>query len=191
MKKELIEVETLKQLTIMNRESKARPSLMTPKYFDGNLVVTNSHVAIKVADDKYKDDGRTDYPNNAVQLFGREVIDWIKLDQVDMKALKEFASTFKRLKETNIVITFDRDNFIIEGYNNKVKTFLPYQQVKYSGDMVGKNIMINPKYLEQILAYYIKLKATSVNLELTGEKYPIKVTSGNVQYLAAQIRTPR
>ena len=191
MKKELIEVETLKQLTIMNRESKARPSLMTPKYFDGNLVVTNSHVAIKVADEKYKDDGRTDYPTNAVQLFDREVIDWIKLDQVDMKALKEFASTFKRLKETNIVITFDRDNFIIEGYSDKVKTILPYQQVKYSGDMVGKNIMINPKYLEQILAYYIKLKATSVNLELTGEKYPIKVTSGNVQYLAAQIRTPR
>ena len=191
MKKELIEVETLKQLTIMNRESKARPSLMTPKYFDGNLVVTNSHVAIKVADEKYKDDGREDYPNNAVQLFDREVIDWIKLDQVDMKALKEFAGTFKRLKETNIVITFDRDNFIIEGYSDKVKTILPYQQVKYSGDMVGKNIMINPKYLEQILAYYIKLKATSVNLELTGEKYPIKVTSGNVQYLAAQIRTPR
>ena len=191
MKKELIEIETLKQLERMNKESKARPSLMTPKYFDGNLVVTNSHVAIKVADEKYKDDGRTDYPNNAVQLFGREVIDWIKLDQVDMKALKEFASTFKRLKETNIVITFDRDNFVIEGYNNKVRTHLPYQKIKYSGDMVGKNIMIDPKYLEQILAYYIKLKATSVNLELTGEKYPIKVTSGNVQYLAAQIRTPR
>ena len=191
MKKELIELETLKQLNIMNKESKARPSLMTPKYFDGNLVVTNSHIAIKVADEKYKDDNRTDYPTNAVQLFDREVIDWIKLDQVDMKALKEFAGTFKRLKETNIIITFDRDNFIIEGYNNKVKTILPYQQVKYSGDMVGKNIMIDPKYLEQILAYYIKLKATSVNLELTGEKYPIKVTSGNVQYLAAQIRTPR
>ena len=191
MKTELIEVETLKQLTIMNRESKARPSLMTPKYFDGNLVVTNSHVAIKVADDKYKDDGRTDYPNNAVQLFGGEVIDWIKLDQVDMKALKEFAGTFKRLKETNIVITFGRDEFTIEGYNNKVKTILPYQQVKYSDDMTGKNIMIDPKYLEQILAYYIKLKATSVNLELTGDKHPIKVTSGNVQYLAAQIRTPR
>ena len=191
MKTELIELETLKQLNIMNKESKARPSLMTPKYFDGNLVVTNSHVAIKVADEKYKDDGRTDYPTNAVQLFDREVIDWIKLDQVDMKALKEFAGTFKRLKETNIVITFDRDNFIIEGYSDKVKTILPYQQVKYSGDMVGKNIMINPKYLEQILAYYIKLKATSVNLELTGEKYPIKVTSSNVQYLAAQIRTPR
>ena len=191
MKKELIEIETLKQLERMNKESKARPSLMTPKYFDGNLVVTNSHIAIKVADEKYKDDNRTDYPTNAVQLFDREVIDWIKLDQVDMKALKEFAGTFKRLKETNIIITFDRDNFIIEGYNNKVKTILPYQQVKYSGDMVGKNIMIDPKYLEQILAYYIKLKATSVNLELTGEKYPIKVTSGNVQYLAAQIRTPR
>ena len=191
MKKELIEIETLKQLERMNKENKARPSLMTPKYFDGNLVVTNSHVAIKVANEKYKDDGRTDYPNNAVQLFGREVIDWIKLDQVDMKALKEFASTFKRLKETNIVITFDRDNFVIEGYNNKVRTHLPYQKIKYSGDMVGKNIMIDPKYLEQILAYYIKLKATSVNLELTGEKYPIKVTSGNVQYLAAQIRTPR
>ena len=191
MKKELIEIETLKQLERMNKENKARPSLMTPKYFDGNLVVTNSHVAIKVANEKYKDDGRTDYPNNAVQLFGREVIDWIKLDQVDMKALKEFASTFKRLKETNIVITFDKDNFIIEGYNNKVKTILPYQQVKYSGNMVGKNIMIDPKYLEQILTYYIKLKATSVNLELTGEKYPIKVTSGDVQYLAAQIRAPR
>lgn len=191
MKTQSIELETLKQLERMNKENKVRPSLMTPKYFDGNLVVTNSHVAIKVADDKYKDDGRTDYPNNAVQLFGREVVDWIKLYQVDMKALKEFAGTFKRLKETNIVITFDRDNFIIEGYSDKVKTILPYQQVKYSGDMVGKNIMINPKYLEQILAYYIKLKATSVNLELTGEKYPIKVTSGNVQYLAAQIRTPR
>ena len=191
MKKELIEVETLKQLTIMNRESKARPSLMTPKYFNGNLVVTNSHIAIKVADEKYKDDGRTDYPNNAVQLFGADPVEWIELTQGDMKALKEFASTFKRLKETNIVITFDQDNFNIKGYNNKIETILPYQDVTLSGDIVGKNIMMDPKYIEQILAYYIKLKATSVNLELTGEKHPIKVTSGPIQYLACQIRTPR
>lgn len=191
MKKELIEIETLKQLERMNKENKVRPSLMTPKHYDGSLVVTNSYVAIMVTDEKYKDDCRTDYPTNAVQLFGGDPIAWIELGLNDMKALKEIAGTFKRLKETTITITFEKDNFIIKGYNNNIETTLPYQQVKYSGDMTGKDIMINPKYLEQILAYYIKLKAVSVNLELTGEKHPIKVTSGNVQYLAAQIRTPR
>ena len=191
MKTEAIELETLKQLELMTKANSFRPALSLPKYCDGNMVVTNGHVAIKVAGDEYKDDGRTDYPTNAVQLFGGDPIAWIELGLNDMKALKEFAGTFKRLKETNIVITFSRDEFTIEGYNNKVKTILPYQQVKYSDDMTGKNIMINPKYLEQILAYYIKLKATSVNLELTGDKNPIKITSGPVQYLAYQIRTPR
>ena len=186
-----IELETLKQLEIMNKENKARPSLMLPKHFDGNLLVTNSHMAIKVSDDKYKEDGRTDYPNNAVNLFNDDQIELIELKQVDMKSLKEIAATFKRLKEDNIIITFEKDNFIIEGYSNKVKIILPYQQVTLSGDIIGKNIMVNPKYIEQILAYYIKLKATSINIEWNGEKAPIQITSGNIKYLVAQIRTPR
>ena len=191
MKTQSIELETLKQLELMTKANNFRPALALPKYCDGNMVVTNGHIAIKVADDKYKDDGREDYPNNAVQLFGGDPVEWIELTQGDMKTLKEFASTFKRLKETNIVITFDQDSFNIKGYNNNIETVLPYQSVKLSGDIVGKSIMINPKYLEQILAYYIKLKATSVNLEWNGEKKPIKVTSGPIEYLACQIRTPR
>ena len=178
----IIELETLKQLEIMNKENKTRPSLMLPKHFDGNLVVTNSHMAIKVSDEKYKEDERTDYPNNAVNLFNDDPVEWIELKQVDMKSLKEIAATFKRLKEGNIIITFEKDNFIIEGYSNKVKIILPYQQVTLSGDIIGKNIMVNPKYIEQILAYYIKLKATNINIEWNGD---------NVQYLLAQIRTPR
>ena len=191
MNTQAIELETLKQLEIMNKENKSRPSLMLPKHFDGNLVVTNGYMAIKVSDEKYKEDGRTDYPNNAVNLFNDDAIEWIVLIQEDMKSLKEIAATFKRLKEDSITITFEKDNFIIEGYSNKVKIILPYQQVTLSGDIIGKNIMINPKYIEQILAYYIKLKTNNVRLEWNGEKRPIQITSDNVQYLAAQIRTPR
>ena len=191
MNTNIIELETLKQLDIMNRENKARPSLMTSKHFDGSLVVTNSHMAIKVSDEKYKEDGRTDYPNNAVNLFNDDPVEWIELKQVDMKSLKEIAATFKRLKEDNIIITFEKDNFIIEGYSNKVKIILPYQQVTLSGDIIRKNIMVNPKYIEQILAYYIKLKATNINIEWYGDKAPIQITSDNVKYLLAQIRTPR
>ena len=191
MNTNIIELETLKQLDIMNKENKARPSLMLPKHFDGNLVVTNGYMAIKVSDEKYKEDGRTDYPNNAVNLFNDDAIEWIVLIQEDMKSLKEIVSTYKRLKEDSITITFEKDNFIIEGYSNKVKIILPYQQVTLSGDIIGKNIMINPKYIEQILAYYIKLKTNNVRLEWNGEKRPIQITSDNVQYLAAQIRTPR
>ena len=186
-----IELETLKQLDIMNKENKGRPSLMLPKHFDGNLVVTNGHVAIKVADEKYIEDGRTDYPTNAVNLFTDDPIEWIVLIQGDMKSLKEIAATFKRLKETTIVITFEKDNFIIEGYSNKIKIILPYQQVTLSSDIIGKNIIINPKYIEQILAYYIKLKTNNVRLEWNGDIAPIQITSGNVQYLACQIRKPR
>ena len=191
MNTQAIELETLKQLEIMNKENKSRPSLMLPKHFDGNLVVTNGYMAIKVSDEKYKEDGRTDYPNNAVNLFNDDAIEWIVLIQEDMKSLKEIVSTYKRLKEDSITITFEKDNFIIEGYSNKVKIILPYQQVTLSGDIIGKNIMINPKYIEQILAYYIKLKTNNVRLEWNGEKRPIQITSDNVQYLAAQIRTPR
>ena len=187
----IIELETLKQLDIMNKENKDRPSLMLPKHFDGNLVVTNSHMAIKVSDDKYKEDGRTDYPNNAVNLFKDDPVGWIELKEVDMKSLKEITATFKRLKEDNITITFEKDNFIIEGYSNKVKINLPYKQVTLSGDIIDKNIMVNPKYIEQILAYYTKLKATNIKLEWNGEKAPIQITSDNIQYLLAQIRTPR
>ena len=191
MNTNIIELETLKQLDIMNKENKARPSLMLPKHFDGNLVVTNSHVAIKVADEKYKEDGRTDYPTNVVNLFKDDPVEWIVLIQEDMKSLKEIVSTYKRLKEDSITITFEKDNFIIEGYSNKVKIILPYQQVKLSGDIIGKNIMINPKYIEQILAYYIKLKATNIKIEWNGEKAPIQITCDNIKYLVAQIRTPR
>ena len=191
MNTQAIELETLKQLEIMNKENKSRPSLMLPKHFDGNLVVTNGYMAIKVSDEKYKEDGRTDYPNNAVNLFNDDAIEWIVLIQEDMKSLKEIVSTYKRLKEDSITITFEKDNFIIEGYSNKVKIILPYQQVTLSGDIIGKNIMINPKYIEQILAYYIKLKTNNVRLEWNGEKRPIQITSDNVQYLAAQIRTSR
>ena len=191
MNTQAIELETLKQLEIMNKENKARPSLMLPKHFDGNLVVTNSYVAIKVADEKYKEDGRTDYPTNVVNLFKDDPVEWIVLIQEDMKSLKEIVSTYKRLKEDSITITFEKDNFIIEGYSNKVKIILPYKQVTLIGDIIGKNIMVNPKYIEQILAYYIKLKATSINIEWYGEKAPIQITSGNIKYLVAQIRTPR
>ena len=191
MKKELIEIETLKQLERMNKENKVRPSLMTPKHYDGSMIVTNSFVAIKVDGSRYKEDNRTDYPNNAIQLFSADPVAWIELPLTDMKALKEIAASFKRLKETNIIITFDQYGFIIEGYNNKVKTILPYQDATLSGDIVGKSISMNPKYIEQILAYYIKLQATSVNLELTSERNPIKFTSGPVQYLASQMHNRR
>ena len=191
MNTNIIELETLKQLDIMNRENKARPSLMLPKHFDGNLVVTNSYMAIKVYDEKYKEDGRTDYPNNVVNLFNDDPVEWIELKQVDMKSLKEIAATFKRLKEDNIIIVFEEDYFYIEGYSNKVKINLPYQQVTLSGDIIYKNIMVNPKYIEQILAYYIKLKATNIKIEWNGEKAPIQITSDNIKYLLAQIRTPR
>ena len=191
MNTNIIELETLKQLDIMNKENKARPSLMLPKHFDGNLVVTNSYMALKVSDKKYKEDGRTDYPNNVVNLFNDDPVEWIELKQVDMKSLKEIAATFKRLKEDNIIIVFEEDYFYIEGYSNKVKINLPYKQVTLSGDIIYKNIMINPKYLEQILAYYIKLKATNIKIEWNGKIAPIQITSGNIQYLVAQIRTPR
>ena len=51
--------------------------------------------------------------------------------------------------------------------------------------------MVNPKYIEQILAYYIKLKANNINIEWYGENRPIQITSDNIKYLLAQIRTPR
>ena len=191
MNTQAIELETLKQLEIMNKENKARPSLMLPKHFDGNLVVTNSHMAIKVTDEKYKEDVRTDYPNNAVNLFNDDPVEWIELKQVDMKSLKEIAATFKRLKEDNIIIVFEEDYFYIEGYSNKVKINLPYKQVTLSGEIIYKNIMVNPKYIEQILAYYIKLKANNIKIEWYGDKAPIQITSDNIQYLVAQIRTPR
>ena len=191
MNTQAIELETLKQLEIMNKQNKARPSLMLPKHFDGNLVVTNGHMCIKVSDEKYKEDVRTDYPNNAVNLFNDDLVDWIELKQVDMKSLKEITATFKRLKEDNIIIVFQEDYFYIEGYSNKVKINLPYQQVTLSGDVIGKNIMVNPKYIEQILAYYIKLKATNIKIEWNGEKAPIQITCDNIKYLVAQIRTPR
>ena len=191
MKTELIEIETLKQLQIMNKENKVRPSLMTPKHYDGSMVVTNSFTAIKVDDEKYKDDGRTDYPTNAVQLFDNDPEDWIELGQSDMKALKEFTSTFKRLKEATIMITFEKDNFIIKGYKSKIETILPYQQIKLSGDIIGKTITVNPKYMDQIITYYIRLKAMRVKIEYTDDVRPFKVTNLNVQYLAAQIRNPR
>ena len=191
MNTNIIELETLKQLEIMNKENKARPSLMLPKHFDGNLVVTNSYMAIKVTDEKYKEDGRTDYPNNVVNLFNDDPVEWIELKQVDIKSLKEIAATFKRLKEDNIIITFEEDNFIIEGYSNRVKINLPYKQVTLSGDIIHKNIMVNPKYIEQILSYYIKLKATNIKIEWNGDKAPIQITSDNIKYLVAQIRTPR
>ena len=108
-----------------------------------------------------------------------------------MKSLKEITATFKRLKEDNIIIVFQEDYFYIEGYSNKVKINLPYQQVTLSGDIIGKNIMVNPKYIEQILAYYIKLKATNIKIEWNGEKAPIQITCDNIKYLVAQIRTPR
>ena len=191
MKKELIEIETLKQLERMNKENKVRPSLMTPKHYDGSMIVTNSFVAIKVDGSRYKEDNRTDYPNNAIQLFSADPVEWIELPLTDMKALKEIAASFKRLKETNIIITFDTNNFTIDGYHNNVKTFLPYQDVTLSGDIVSKSISMNPKYIEQILAYYIKLQATSVTLEWTSERNPIKFTSGPVQYLASQMHNRR
>ena len=190
MNTNIIELETLKQLEIMNKENKARPSLMLPKHFDGNLVVTNSHMAIKVADEKYKEDGRTDYPNNVDKLFDGDEIGSVELSQSDMKSLKEIASTFKRLKEDTITITFNEDDFHIIGSSNNIEIKLPYHKIVFSGDIINKEIIINPKYLEQMLAYYIKLKAGIIDIKIYGDNRPIQMTSGNVQYLACQIRKP-
>ena len=191
MNTNIIELETLKQLEIMNKENKARPSLMLPKHFDGNLVVTNGHMAIKVADEKYKEDGRTDYPNNVDKLFDGDEIGSVELSQSDMKSLKEIASTFKRLKEDTITITFNEDDFHIIGSSNNIEIKLPYHKIVFSGDIINKEIIINPKYLEQMLAYYIKLKAGIIDIKIYGDNRPIQMTSGNVQYLACQIRKPR
>ena len=188
MNTQAIELETLKQLEIMNKENKTRPSLMLPKHFDGNLVVTNSYMAIKVADEKYKEDGRTDYPNNVDKLFDGDEIGSVELSQSDMKSLKEIASTFKRLKEDTITITFNEDDFHIIGSSNNIEIKLPYHKIVFSGDIINKEIIINPKYLEQMLAYYIKLKAAIIDIKIYGDNRPIQMTSGNVQYLACQIR---
>ena len=107
-----------------------------------------------------------------------------------MKSLKEIASTFKRLKEDTIRITFREDDFIINGYSNNIEVKLPYQKLFFSGDIINKEIIINPKYLEQMLAYYIKLKAAIIDIKIYGDNRPIQITSGNVQYLACQIRKP-
>ena len=190
MNTQAIELETLKQLEIMNKENKTRPSLMLPKHFDGNLVVTNSYMAIKVVDEKYKEDGRTDYPNNVDKLFDGDEIGSVELSQSDMKSLKEIASTFKRLKEDTITITFNEDDFHIIGSSNNIEIKLPYHKIVFSGDIINKEIIINPKYLEQMLAYYIKLKAAIIDIKIYGDNRPIQMTSGNVQYLACQIRKP-
>ena len=195
MNTQAIELETLKQLELMNKENKTRPSLMLPKYLDGNLVITNGFLALKISDEKYTDDGRTDYPSNVDKLFDSDEIGSIELSQSDMKSLKEIASTFKRLKEDTITITFSEDDFIINGssngYSNNIEVKLPYRKIVFSGDIINKEIIMNPKYIEQILAYYIKLKAGIIDIKIFGDNRPIQITSGNVQYLACQIRKPR
>ena len=191
MNTQAIELETLKQLELMNKKNKRRPSLMLPKYLDGNLVITNGILALKISDEKYTDDGRTDYPSNVDKLFEGDEIGSIELSQSDMKSLKEIVSTFKRLKEDTVSITFEKDNFFIKGYSNNVEIKLPYQKIVFSGDITNKYIIINPIYIEQILAYYIKLKAAIIDIKIYGDDRPIQITSGNVQYLLCQIYKPR
>ena len=191
MNTQAIELETLKQLELMNKKNKRRPSLMLPKYLDGNLVITNGILALKISDEKYTDDGRTDYPSNVDKLFEGDEIGSIELSQSDMKSLKEIVSTFKRLKEDTVSITFEKDNFFIKGYSNNVEIKLPYQKIVFSGDIIDKYIIINPIYIEQILAYYIKLKAAIIDIKIYGDDRPIQITSGNVQYLLCQIYKPR
>ena len=191
MNTQAIELETLKQLELMNKKNKRRPSLMLPKYLDGNLVITNGILALKISDEKYTDDGRTDYPSNVDKLFEGDEIGSIELSQSDMKSLKEIVSTFKRLKEDTLSITFEKDNFFIKGYSNNVEIKLPYQKIVFSGDITNKYIIINPIYIEQILAYYIKLKAAIIDIKIYGDDRPIQITSGNVQYLLCQIYKPR
>ena len=191
MNTQAIELETLKQLELMNKKNKRRPSLMLPKYLDGNLVITNGILALKISDEKYTDDGRTDYPSNVENLFEGDEIGSIELSQSDMKSLKEIVSTFKRLKEDTLSITFEKDNFFIKGYSNNVEIKLPYQKIVFSGDITNKYIIINPIYIEQILAYYIKLKAAIIDIKIYGDDRPIQITSGNVQYLLCQIYKPR
>ena len=195
MNTQAIELETLKQLELMNKENKTRPSLMLPKYLDGSLVITNGFLALKISDEKYNEDGRTDYPSNVDKLFDGDEIGSIELSQIDMKSLKEIVSTFKRLKEDTIIITFGEDDFIINGcsngYSNNIEIKLPYQKIVFSGDIINKEITINPKYIEQMLAYYIKLKSNIIDIKIFGDNRPIQITSRNVQYLACQIRKPR
>ena len=195
MNTQAIELETLKQLELMNKENKTRPSLMLPKYLDSSLVITNGFLALKISDEKYNEDGRTDYPSNVDKLFDGDEIGSIELSQIDMKSLKEIASTFKRLKEDTIIITFGEDDFIINGcsngYSNNIEIKLPYQKIVFSGDIINKEITINPKYIEQMLAYYIKLKSNIIDIKIFGDNRPIQITSRNVQYLACQIRKPR
>src|SRR5699024_12807543 len=191
MNTQAIELETLKQLELMNKENKNRPSLMLPKYLDGNLVITNGFLALKISDEKYNEDGRTDYPSNLDKLFDGDEIGSIELSQSDMKLLKEIASTFKRMKEDTITITFSENYFIIDGYSNNIEVKLSYHKIVFSGDIINKEIIINSKYLEQMLAYYIKLKAAIIDIKIYGDNRPIQITSGNVQYLACQIRKPR
>ena len=191
MNTQAIELETLKQLELMNKKNKKRPSLMLPKYLDGNLVITNGILALKISDEKYNEDGRTDYPSNLDKLFDGDEIGSIELSQSDMKLLKEIASTFKRMKEDKITITFSENYFIIDGYSNNIEVKLTYHKIVFSGDIINKEIIINSKYLEQMLAYYIKLKAAIIDIKIYGDNRPIQITSGNVQYLACQIRKPR
>ena len=195
MNTQAIELETLKQLELMNKENKTRPSLMLPKYLDSSLVITNGFLALKISDEKYNEDGRTDYPSNVDKLFDGDEIGSIELSQIDMKSLKEIVSTFKRLKEDTIIITFGEDDFIINGcsngYSNNIEIKLPYQKIVFSCDIINKEITINPKYIEQMLAYYIKLKSNIIDIKIFGDNRPIQITSRNVQYLACQIRKPR
>ena len=190
MNTQAIELETLKQLELMNKENKTRPSLMLPKYLDGSLVITNSFLALKISDEKYNEDGRIDYPNNVDKLFDGDEIGSIELSQSDMKLLKEIASTFKRMKEDRITITFNENYFLIDGYSNNIEVKLSYQKIVFSGDIINKEITINPRYIEQMLAYYIKLKSNIIDIKIFGDNRPIQITSGNVQYLACQIRKP-
>ena len=191
MNTQAIELETLKQLELMNKENKTRPSLMLPKYLDGNLVITNGLLALKISDGKYNEDGRTDYPSNVDKLFDGDEIGSIELSQSDMKSLKEIASTFKRLKEDIITITFSENYFLIDGYSSNIEVKLSYEKIVFSGDIINKEIIINPKYIEQMLSYYIKLKSNIIDIKIFGDNRPIQITSGNVQYLACQIRKPR
>ena len=191
MNTQAIELETLKQLELMNKENKTRPSLMLPKYLDGSLVITNSFLALKISDEKYNEDGRIDYPNNVDKLFDGDEIGSIELSQSDMKLLKEIASTFKRMKEDRITITFNENYFLIDGYSNNIEVKLSYQKIVFSGDIINKEISINPRYIEQMLAYYIKLKSNIIDIKIFGDNRPIQITSGNVQYLLCQIYKPR
>lgn len=188
-------MKAFKDVAAHGRGSESRPALRC-LYLDekGNAVVTDSHLAFKVANYRSSEKSPVAFDLTSGDFYDRQYPDALHLFDTTNKhrvatvmpdALSDSLDALKVLKDSNVHIKANNDNsFTISGANNQVKLLVNCKDI--NSNFTEQDF--NASSLYRSFSIISSVQLDEINIYQAGQLSPMILVAGNYSMVAAPVR---